>query len=61
MKYENDFKFLIIVFTACLIIFVSLTKVLSYKKMSSVVETHELEKIEINQVEIYINNYGQYG
>ncbi|MCK4576200.1 hypothetical protein KAU34_07315, partial [candidate division WOR-3 bacterium] len=29
--------------------------------MSSVVETHELEKIEINQVETYINNYGEYG
>jgi hypothetical protein len=44
-----------------LILLVLVTMLYSKKRTESIVETHELEKIEVNQVETYLNNYGEYG
>ncbi|MCK4575356.1 hypothetical protein KAU34_03015, partial [candidate division WOR-3 bacterium] len=54
-------KFLLIVLLSFSLLLLFSTSGFSYKKDNSGSRTHELEKIEINQVETYINNYGAYG
>ncbi|MCK4575951.1 hypothetical protein KAU34_06055, partial [candidate division WOR-3 bacterium] len=60
MKSKTGKAFLTMVLSYSLLFFFS-TNAFSFKKVQSGTETHELEKIEINQVETYMNNYGQYG
>ncbi|MCK4234070.1 hypothetical protein KAX75_06545 [candidate division WOR-3 bacterium] len=54
-------KFLLIVLLSFSLLLLFSTSGFSYKKDNSGSRTHELEKLEINQVETYINNYGAYG
>ena len=54
-------KFLLVTLPSCFLLLLLATSGFSYKKTTGGQRLHELEKVEINQVEIYINNYGEHG
>ncbi|TES93177.1 MAG: T9SS type A sorting domain-containing protein [Candidatus Cloacimonadota bacterium] len=54
-------KFLFVMMLSCSLLLLFTTSGFSYKKTEPGQRVYELEKIEINQVETYITNYGQYG
>jgi hypothetical protein len=54
-------KFLLVALLSFSLFLLSTSSGFSYKKDTGGYRAHELEKIEINQVETYINNYGEYG
>ncbi|TET79889.1 MAG: hypothetical protein E3J41_00755 [Candidatus Cloacimonadota bacterium] len=61
MMSQKTGKFLLVTILSCSLLLLFATSGFSYKKTSGGQRLHELVKLEINQVEIYINNYGEHG